>query len=101
MDAHVASAERNASKAILITGSSSGIGHRMTVHLAGKGYFIYAGVRRESDRALLDAIENVQAIKLDVTQPADISAAVQVVTRGGKGLYGLINNAGVATSGEV
>jgi NAD(P)-dependent dehydrogenase (short-subunit alcohol dehydrogenase family) len=38
---------------------------------------------------------------LDVTQPADIAAAVDEVTKAGRGLYGLVNNAGVATFGTI
>ena len=45
--------------------------------------------------AELNAIENIQAIRLDVTDQAQIDAAVKTIEAGGRGLYGLINNAGV------
>ena len=40
-------------------------------------------------------MKNVQAVRLDVTVPADIAAAVETVKKGGRGLYGVVNNAGV------
>lgn len=43
----------------------------------------------------------MQPLRLDVTHPADIAAAVESVTRGGRGLYGLVNNAGIATWGTI
>jgi NAD(P)-dependent dehydrogenase (short-subunit alcohol dehydrogenase family) len=45
--------------------------------------------------AELNAIENIQAIRLDVTDQAQIDAAVKTIKAEGRGLYGLINNAGV------
>ncbi len=88
-------------KAVLVTGSSSGIGHRITERLAADGYFVYAGARKEEDLKALGLMKNVQAIRLDVTKPADIAAAVETVTKAGRGLYGLVNNAGVVTVSDV
>jgi len=92
-------AEAPAAKAILITGASTGIGRNLTEHLAADGYFIYAGARKEADLKALGAIKNVQAIKLDVTSPEDIAAAVETITKEGRGLYALVNNAGVGSVG--
>ena len=86
-------------KAVLVTGASTGIGRKITERLAADGHFVYAGARKEKDFAELDAIENVQAIRLDVTKPEEIAAAVATVTQAGRGLYGLVNNAGVAVTG--
>jgi NAD(P)-dependent dehydrogenase (short-subunit alcohol dehydrogenase family) len=93
--------EQTASKAVLVTGASSGIGRKITEHLAANGYLVYATARKEEDLKALGAIKNVQPLRLDVTQPADIAAAVEAVTKGGRGLYGLVNNAGVATFGTI
>ena len=82
-------------KAVLVTGASTGIGRKITERLAKDGYFVYAGARKDSDLAELDAIENVDAVRLDVTNPAEIAAAVETITKAGRGLYGLVNNAGV------
>jgi NAD(P)-dependent dehydrogenase (short-subunit alcohol dehydrogenase family) len=82
--------------AVLVTGASSGIGRKITEALAAQGHFVYAGARKQEDIDALNKIRNVQAVKLDVTVPTDITAAVETVRRGGKGLYGVVNNAGIA-----
>ncbi len=81
---------------MLVTGASSGIGRKITEVLAARGYFVYAGARKEQDLLELDAMENVQSIRLDVTIQEEIDAAVETVRGAGRGLYGLVNNAGVA-----
>ena len=63
-------------QAILVTGASSGIGLNMTETLAAEGYFIYAGARKQADLDALNAIENVQAIRLDVTKQDEIDAGM-------------------------
>jgi NAD(P)-dependent dehydrogenase (short-subunit alcohol dehydrogenase family) len=101
--AQVPAAETSATapKAVLVTGASSGIGRKITEHLAARGYFVYAGARKQADLDALGAIKNVRAVKLDVTKQEDIDAAVAAITKDGRGLYGLVNNAGVATLGSV
>jgi NAD(P)-dependent dehydrogenase (short-subunit alcohol dehydrogenase family) len=94
--AQEASDAPEAMRAVLVTGASSGIGRRTAELLASKGFFVYAGARKQKDLDALDAIENVQAIRLDVTRQEEIDAAVETVRAGGRGLHGLINNAGVA-----
>jgi len=84
-----------ARKAILVTGASSGIGRMTAELLADSGYFVYAGARKQKDLDSLNALEHVQAIRLDVTVQAEIDAAVATIEKEGRGLYGLINNAGV------
>jgi NAD(P)-dependent dehydrogenase (short-subunit alcohol dehydrogenase family) len=94
-------AEQNDAKAVLVTGASSGIGRKITERLAAQGYFVYATARKDDDLKALGAIRNVQALRLDVTRPADIAAAVETISKGGRGLYGLVNNAGVGTTGTI
>jgi len=84
-----------AQKAVLITGASTGLGRAMTELLASKGYFVFAGARKDKDLAELNDIQNVQSVRLDVTSQGDIDAAVEIITDAGRGLYGLVNNAGV------
>lgn len=88
-------------RAVLVTGASTGIGRRITEQLAADGHFVYAGARKPEDLAALGKIPNVQAIRLDVTSDADVAAAVQTITEAGRGLYGLVNNAGVAVVGPL
>jgi len=82
-------------KAVLITGASTGLGRVMAETLAAQGYFVYAGARKDKDLQELNAIENIQAVKLDVNKQQQIDAAVKTITEAGRGLYGLVNNAGV------
>ena len=88
-------------KAVLVTGASTGIGRNMAERLAREGYFVYAGARKDKDLAELDAIENIKAVRLDVTKQDDVDAAVALIREEGRGLWGLVNNAGVASSGPV
>ena len=90
-----AQSEEPSQRAILITGASTGIGRSMAELIASNGHFVYAGARKDKDMEELNAIENIQAIRLDVTDQAQIDAAVKTITESGRGLYGLINNAGV------
>ena len=98
----VASADDSSGqKAVLITGASTGIGRHTTEALAAKGYFVYAGARKQKDLDALNAIPNVQGVRLDVTIQEDVDAAVETVRKGGRGLYGLVNNAGVGSGGPL
>lgn len=90
-----------AQKAVLVTGASTGIGRRITEVLAAEGYFVYAGARKQKDLDALNEIDNVQSVRLDVTKQDEIDAAVVTVQAGGKGLYGLVNNAGVYIGGPL
>ena len=97
----VAAAESPAPRAVLVTGASTGIGHKVTERLAADGYFVYATARKPEDLKALSAMKNVQALRLDVTHPEDITAALETISKAGRGLYGLVNNAGIATIGSV
>jgi NAD(P)-dependent dehydrogenase (short-subunit alcohol dehydrogenase family) len=82
-------------KAVLITGASSGLGRAMAEMLAANGYFVYAGARKDKDLEELSAIKNIQGVRLDVNKQDQIDAAVKTISDAGRGLYGLVNNAGV------
>ena len=83
-------------KAVLVTGASSGIGLRIAETLSNNGFYVYAGARKAADLERLDALENVSSVRLDVTVDEDIQAAVDFVEKQGRGLWGVVNNAGVA-----
>ena len=82
-------------KAVLITGATSGIGRVAAEHLAEQGYYVYAGARKDADMEALNAIDNITAVRLDVTKPEQIAAAVEFIKSEGRGLWGIVNNAGV------
>ena len=88
-------------KSILVTGASTGIGRHLAESLAEKGYHVYAGARKDKDLAELGAIDNITAVRLDVTEQEQVDAAVAMIREKGTGLYALVNNAGVGGGGEV
>jgi nucleoside-diphosphate-sugar epimerase len=69
------SANDASTRAVLVTGASSGIGLRITELLSANGFLVYAGARKEEDLKRLDAMENVESVRLDVTVQSDIDAA--------------------------
>jgi NAD(P)-dependent dehydrogenase (short-subunit alcohol dehydrogenase family) len=88
------------SKAVLITGCSSGIGHATAELLASQGWNVYASARRPESVADLQA-KGCKTLALDVTDEASMSAAVQQVTEAEGAVGVLINNAGYSQSGAV
>ncbi len=56
---------------------------------------LVTGARKDADLAELGAMKNIQAVKLYVTQQDQIDAAVKTIGQAGRGLYGLVNSAGV------
>ncbi len=88
-------------KSVLVTGASTGIGRHLAETLAEKGYHVYAGARKDEDLKALDAIDNITAVRLDVTSQEQVDAVVEQVEARGTGLWGLVNNAGVGGGGQV
>jgi NAD(P)-dependent dehydrogenase (short-subunit alcohol dehydrogenase family) len=88
------------SKAVLITGCSSGIGQATAELLAGQGWNVYATARRPETLADL-ADKGCTTLALDVTDEASMSAAVQTVVDAEGAVGILINNAGYSQSGAV
>jgi NAD(P)-dependent dehydrogenase (short-subunit alcohol dehydrogenase family) len=94
-------AEDEKQKAVLVTGASSGIGLKVTEHLIKQGFYVYAGARKEEDLKRLDAMKNTSSVRLDVTVQSDIDAAVKFVEKQNRGLFGIVNNAGVGVFGKM
>jgi NAD(P)-dependent dehydrogenase (short-subunit alcohol dehydrogenase family) len=93
------------SPAVLITGSSSGIGAACAVGLDRRGFRVFAGVRSQADAERLrqQASPRLTPVMLDVTAPASIAAVAATLSDalGSRGLAGLVNNAGVAVCGPL
>jgi len=87
--------EASSQRAVLVTGASSGIGLSIARTLAKNGFYVYAGARKAQDLSHLAAMDNVSSVRLDVTSDEDIAAAVEFVRGEGRGLWGIVNNAGV------
>ncbi len=88
------------SKAVLITGCSSGIGHATAECLIGEGWKVYATARRPETIADLAAM-GCETLALDVCDETSMSAAVATVTEAEGAVGVLINNAGYSQSGAV
>jgi len=88
------------SKAVLITGCSSGIGAATARRLAAEGYTVYATARRPQTLAELER-GGCRTLALDVTDEASMRAAVDEVTRVEGAVGVLVNNAGYSQSGAI
>jgi NAD(P)-dependent dehydrogenase (short-subunit alcohol dehydrogenase family) len=88
------------SRAVLITGCSSGIGAATAAHLAEKGWPVYATARRVETLAGLEA-KGCRTLALDVTDEVSCRAAVEAVEAAEGAVGVLINNAGYSQSGAV
>jgi NAD(P)-dependent dehydrogenase (short-subunit alcohol dehydrogenase family) len=89
-----------ASGTVVITGASTGIGRATALRLAGAGFDVLAGVRREEDGAALRAEDGrIEPVLVDVTDGGQVAALAQRV--GGAPLAGLVNNAGIAVAGPL
>jgi NAD(P)-dependent dehydrogenase (short-subunit alcohol dehydrogenase family) len=97
-----ASADRGA---VVVTGTSTGIGRACALALDAHGFRVFAGVRREEDAAALRRAgsDRLTPVFVDVTDAASIAAAAATVARavGDAGLAGLVNNAGVGIVGPL
>ncbi len=92
-------------KAIVITGASTGIGQACALHLDKLGFRVFAGVRNETDASSLKqaSSDRLTPVYIDITKPDSILKATKVIETELKtvGLHGLINNAGIVIAGPL
>ncbi|XP_066494054.1 17-beta-hydroxysteroid dehydrogenase type 2-like [Tiliqua scincoides] len=97
-------------KAVLITGSDSGIGHELAKYLDHLGFVVFAGVLNEkgpgAEQLRKTCSKRLSILQLDITNSGQIKEAYREVTKKLKNsaLWGLINNAGIlgfAAEGEL
>jgi NAD(P)-dependent dehydrogenase (short-subunit alcohol dehydrogenase family) len=90
---------------VVITGTSTGIGAASAIHLAQKGFRVFAGVRRSADGEALKARApgDLTPLIIDITDHATVSAAADTVAKavGSRGVAGLVNNAGIVKPGPL
>src|SRR5436305_1430731 len=85
----------------LVTGANRGLGLETTIHLAKKGYKVYLSgrnqqkVKESSDRLQKNLHLNVEALVLEVNDPASILAAVKKIEEKEGRIDVLVNNAGI------
>ncbi len=86
----------------VITGASTGIGRATALHLARRGWLVFAGVRKERDAESLrsESLPLLRPLTIDVTDGVSIERAAAEVRAvlDGRGLDGLVNNAGVGVA---
>ncbi len=88
------------SKAVLVTGCSSGIGRATALRLGQAGWTVYASARRpETLTELADA--GCRTLELDVTDEDSMRAAVATVEQAEGAVGVLVNNAGYSQSGAI
>ncbi|NWQ82298.1 BDH protein, partial [Columbina picui] len=98
-------------KAVLITGCDKGFGHALAKQLHAEGFTVFAGClladkNGDGARELKNMkSDRMQVLQMDVCSDQEVAQAVDFVKRTLKesegGLWGLVNNAGVSTFGEV
>src|ERR671916_240172 len=99
-EASMASGNGWASRAVLITGCSSGIGWATAERLAGRGWTVYATARDVGAIAPLED-SGCRLLELDVTDEGSMRRAVEEVERAEGAVGVLVNNAGYSQSGAV
>ena len=88
------------SKAVLITGCSTGIGRETAKRIAQQGWTVYATARRTE--AIEDLAEHgCKPLALDVTSEASMVTAVETVTAAEGAVGVLVNNAGINELGAI
>jgi NAD(P)-dependent dehydrogenase (short-subunit alcohol dehydrogenase family) len=87
---------------VVVTGASTGIGAATTRELAMRGFHVLAGVRRDADADTIRSA-NVEPIRLDITNEAEIALLVKRIAEDPdrRPLRALVNNAGIQVNAPV
>ena len=92
-------------KSVVVTGVSTGIGWGITKILIQQGFRVFGSVRKTQDAERLSREfgELFAPLLFDVTDEAAVQAAARQVREqlNGETLFGLVNNAGIATPGPL
>ena len=88
------------SKAVLITGCSTGIGRAAAKRIASKGWTVYATARNPA--SIEDLAEfGCKLLALDITQEASMVEAVKAIEEAEGAVGVLVNNAGINELGAI
>jgi NAD(P)-dependent dehydrogenase (short-subunit alcohol dehydrogenase family) len=92
-------------RAVLVTGASTGIGEACAMQLQKNGFQVFAGVRKTADAERIKhlKIAGLEPVLLDVTSQTSIDDCAKHIEAqvSGRGLFGLVNNAGIAVAGPL
>jgi NAD(P)-dependent dehydrogenase (short-subunit alcohol dehydrogenase family) len=90
---------KHKNSAVLVTGTSTGIGRTTALQLDRLGFSVFASVRNEHDAQALcsEASERLTPVLMDVTDQSSIDRTKEQISHavGDAGMAGLVNNAGV------
>ncbi len=91
-----------ASRAVVVTGASGGLGLATSGLLVERGFRVFGTLLDREDSAPLERA-GVIPVRLDVTQPASVRNASERIhgLLGSMPLAGLVNNAGIAHGGPI
>lgn len=92
------------SQTVLITGASTGLGLATALHLAERGFTVYAALRNPEQAAKIEAAAaargtRLRPVTLDITNATQIQAAVETIVSESGGIDALVNNAGIGLRG--
>ncbi|XP_074046679.1 D-beta-hydroxybutyrate dehydrogenase, mitochondrial [Macrotis lagotis] len=95
--------------AVFVTGCDTGFGLSIAKHLHSQGFMVFAGClhKREAGAKELDALNcnRMKTVQLNVCDNTEVDRAIEFIQENLKepqrGIWGLVNNAGISTFGEV
>src|SRR5437899_1648845 len=94
-----------ASRSVVVTGASTGIGWACVKVLVASDFHVFGGVRKQADAERLSKEfgNKFTPLIFDVTDQAAIAAGAREVEAAlaGATLFGLVNNAGIAVPGPL
>ncbi|HXW55784.1 MAG TPA: SDR family oxidoreductase [Candidatus Cybelea sp.] len=99
-------APTSASRTVLVTGGTDGLGRAAAVLLAERGYRVFAGSRNQDRRAALDRLARehqfrLETVELDVCDDTSVDRCVCEIERRAGPVEVLVNNAGIAIAAVI
>lgn len=90
-------------KVVLITGASTGIGKASAIEMRGRGWRVFATVRRLHDVVTLSKLGRglIEPLMMDVTDEESVTRAMQTIRERAGRLDALVNNAGIVVPGPL
>ena len=86
-------------RSVLVTGSGRGIGRAIALHLAARGWDVFAGVRDpDAGAALAGRSPRITPVELDITIEAHVARLDEVLP---ERLDAVVNNAGIGIGGPI